>query len=360
MSTPLRALIVEDSADDAELLARELRRSGYDVTFERAFDSDSLDRALTAGPWDIVFSDHSMPKFGSGAALQMVRGRDADVPFVIVSGTMGEDVAVDAMRAVANDYLVKGRLARLPAVVDRELRQTAARTARRSLDRAFAALKDVASAIGGLPEPSAVAELAARHAREFAQADGSAVYAWDAGSQLLRALSIEGIPEGQRAYVLRSGEGVVGSAFARHELVVVDDYARWPKAAAISRSFVKSAMAVPMLVGDRAIGGVVVISSTARTFSEEQRQLLSLLASEVAPTLEVGRLFSESERQRVEAEALTEAARIVAAGALAHDGLASILTAARRVVSTSAAGLFVPISGDRMQLVAAIGSFRDA
>ncbi|HEV8672356.1 MAG TPA: EAL domain-containing protein [Candidatus Limnocylindria bacterium] len=360
MSTSLRALIVEDSADDAELLARELRRSGYDVNYERAFDSDSLDSALSQGPWDIVFSDHSMPQFGSGAALQMVRGRDPDVPFVIVSGTMGEDVAVDAMRAGANDYLVKGRLARLPAVVDRELRQTAARAARRSLDRAFAALREVASAIGGLPEPGAVAELAVRHAREFAHADGCAVYGWDAGSQLLRALSIEGIPEGQRAYVLRSGEGAVGSAFVQHELVVVEDYTRWANAAAVSRNFVKSAMAAPLLVGDRAIGGIVVISETQRTFSEEQRQLLSLLASEVAPTLEVGRLFDESERQRVEAEALTEAARIVAAGALAHDGLASILTAAQRVVSTTAAGLFVPVKGGRMELVSAIGRFRDA
>jgi diguanylate cyclase (GGDEF)-like protein len=360
LSIALRALIVEDSADDAELLARELRRAGYDVTYTRAFDSDTLDHALAQAPWDIVFSDHSMPQFGSGAALQMVRGRDADVPFVIVSGTMGEDVAVDAMRAGANDYLVKGRLARLPAVVDRELRQTAARAARRSLDRAFAALRDVASAIGGLPEPRAVAELAARHARDFAQADGSAVYAWDAGSQLLRALSIEGIPEGQRAYVLRSGEGVVGSAFERRSLVVVDDYAGWPSAAVISRSFVKSAMAAPLLVGDRAIGGVVVISSTTRVFSEEQRQLLSLLASEVAPTLEVGRLFAESERQRIEAEALTEAAQIVAEGALAHDGLATILKAARRVVSTSASGLFVPIGGERVELVASIGTFRDA
>lgn len=360
MSTPLRALIVEDSADDAELLARELRRSGYDVKYERAFDGDSLDDALAHGPWDIVFSDHSMPHFGSGAALQMVRGRDADVPFVIVSGTMGEDVAVDAMRAGANDYLVKGRLARLPAVVDRELRQTAARVARRSLDRAFAALREVASAIGGLPEPGVVAELAVRHAREFARADGSAVYVWDAGSQLLRALSIEGIPEGQRAGVLRSGEGAVGSAFVRQELVVVEDYARWPSAAAASRSFVKSAMAAPLLVGDRAIGGIAVISATQRTFSEEQRQLLSLLASEVAPTLEVGRLFLESERQRLEAEALTEAARIVAAGALAHDGLTSILAAAQRVVSTSAAGLFVPVKGGRMELVAAIGRFREA
>ena len=101
---------------------------------------------------------------------------------------MGEDVAVDAMRAGANDYLVKGRLARLPAVVDRELRQSAARAARRSLERAFASLREVASAIGGLPEPRAVAELAAKRARDFAHASGSAVYAWDSGAQLLRAL----------------------------------------------------------------------------------------------------------------------------------------------------------------------------
>lgn len=360
MSTPLRALIVEDSADDAELLARELRRSGYDVSYERAFDSSSLDAALARGKWDIVFSDHSMPDFGSGAALQMVRGRDVDVPFVIVSGTMGEDVAVDAMRAGANDYLVKGRLARLPAVVDRELRQAAAREARRSLDRAFAALREVASAIGGLPESRAVAELAARHARELAHADGSAVYAWDAGSLVLRALSIEGIPAGQRAYVLRSGEGVAGSAFVQHQIVAVEDYGRWQNASAIARGFVKSALAAPLLVRDRAIGAIVVVSQTRRTFTEEQQQLLALLASEVAPTLEVGRLFDESERQRREAEALTEAAAIVAAGALAHDGLTSILAAVERVVATSAAGLFVPVSDGRVELVAAIGRFRGA
>ena len=267
------------------------------------------------------------------------------------------------MRAGADDSLVlKDRLARLaPARVERELRQTAARTARRSLDRAFAALREVASAIGGFPEPRAVAELAARHAREFAHADGSAVYAWDPESQLLRALSIEGIPEGHRPHVLRSGEGVdrervrASRAGRSRRLRPLAE-----RRGRILARFVKSAMAAPLLVGDRAIGGVVVISETTRTFSEEERQLLSLLASEVAPTLEVGRLFDESERHRLEAEALTEAARIVAAGALAHDGLASILAAAQRVVSMSAAGLFMPLPGGRMELVAALGRFRGA
>jgi len=112
---PLRALIVEDSADDADLLARELRTAGYDLTYERVDDRAGLEVALASGIWDVVFSDHSMPSFGSQMALRMVRGRDPDVPFIILSGTMGEDIAVEAMRAGANDYLVKGKTRRLGA-----------------------------------------------------------------------------------------------------------------------------------------------------------------------------------------------------------------------------------------------------
>src|SRR5438552_19077984 len=127
------------------------------MMYERVHDSDMFAATLRKVPWYIVFSDHSMPQFGSGAALQMVRSRDADVPFLIVSGTMGEDVAVDAMRAGANDYFVKGKLARLPAVVDRELRQATAKSARRSLERTFRALRDVSGASGRLPDPRDVA-----------------------------------------------------------------------------------------------------------------------------------------------------------------------------------------------------------
>jgi diguanylate cyclase (GGDEF)-like protein len=359
VTTPLRAIIVEDSADDAELLVRELTRHGYEVRYERVDDANSLDRALQHGPWDIVLSDHSMPAFGSGAALQMVRRRDPDVPFLIVSGTMGEDVAVDAMRAGANDYLVKGRLARLPAVVDRELRQASARAARRSLDKTFHALRDVSSAIGRLPDPRALAGLAARHVRELLRVDAAVFHAWDPDAGVLRQVAVDGFAE-VPGFVVRPGEGVPGLAFERGILMVAEDedlVGRPPGA----RPDVQSVIAAPLIVGARVIGVIVALSLEHRVFSDDDRELIQLLASDVAPSFEAGRLFAEAERHRAEAEALAEAARIVAAGAVARDALRSILTAVQRVVPSSAAGLFGPVDdGARFSLLATSGRFASA
>jgi hypothetical protein len=130
VTTPLRVLIVEDSEDDALLLARELKRGGFDVAFELVETGDGLTTALGKGGWDVVFADFTMPKFRGTAALDMVRQRDADLPFIFVSGTIGEDVAVEAMKAGANDYVMKGNLKRLIPAVTRELRESAIRRER--------------------------------------------------------------------------------------------------------------------------------------------------------------------------------------------------------------------------------------
>jgi diguanylate cyclase (GGDEF)-like protein len=353
--TPLRALLIEDSADDAELLARELRDAGYDVTYERVDDRASLEVALARGTWDVVFSDHTMPGFGSQIALRMVRSRDPDIPFIIVSGTMGEEVAVEAMHAGANDYFIKGKTRRLAAVLDRELKQAAGRTARRELERAFAALRDVASAVGRLPEPGAVATLATRHARALLRADAAVLMAWDADAAVLRLLASDGPPEVPPTATARPGEGAAGLAFDRREPVFVEDYRSWVLAIPQQRAMIKSALAVPLLVGDRAIGALTVAALSPRHFSQDQIELLSLLASEIGPTLEAGRLFNEAERQQKEAQALAEAAAIVAAGSVARDPIHSILTALRGVVATEAAALATPESADTMRILDAVG-----
>ena len=102
---PLRLLIVEDSDEDAQLLLRELRRGGYEPQHTVVQSADALDQALDQGPWDLVVADYSMPGFSGTAALQRLRDRGLDVPFIFVSGTIGEDVAVAAMRSGAQDYL---------------------------------------------------------------------------------------------------------------------------------------------------------------------------------------------------------------------------------------------------------------
>ena len=136
---PLRVLIVEDSEDDAVLLVRELERGGYEVACERVETAAEMVEALAAREWDAVLSDFSMPSFSAPAALAILHASGRDLPFIIVSGTIGEDVAVAAMKAGAHDYLTKRSLARLVAAVERERREAAERKARHAAEASLRA-----------------------------------------------------------------------------------------------------------------------------------------------------------------------------------------------------------------------------
>jgi signal transduction histidine kinase len=133
MARPLAALLVEDVERDAMLLVRELQRGGFEPTWERVESSAAMAEALSRRRWDVVLSDYSLPSFSGPAALALVKERALDLPFVIVSGTVGEEVAVAAMRAGAHDFLAKGRLARLAPVIERELGEAALRAERRAM-----------------------------------------------------------------------------------------------------------------------------------------------------------------------------------------------------------------------------------
>ncbi|MBN1435708.1 MAG: response regulator [Sedimentisphaerales bacterium] len=122
MANPLRALIVEDNEDDALLIARRLRRGGYEVYYERVDSAAGMAEALKK-EWDIVISDYSMPGFDGLEALRLAQKLAGHLPFIIISGTIGEETAVAAMRAGAHDYLMKDALARLVPAVKREIRE---------------------------------------------------------------------------------------------------------------------------------------------------------------------------------------------------------------------------------------------
>lgn len=135
MAVPLRALIVEDSQNDCDLLLGMLSRGGYEVTHQRVCSAATLLAVLDEEPWDIVISDYSMPGFKGTDALAMIRKKGLDVPFVFLSGTIGEEIAVNAMRAGAQDYVIKGDAARLLPAIQRELREGEARRERKQMER---------------------------------------------------------------------------------------------------------------------------------------------------------------------------------------------------------------------------------
>src|SRR4051812_23483419 len=122
MATPLKVLLLEDRPADAKLVLHELQRGGYEPQWERV-DSEADFIARLDAPWDIILADYSLPQFDAASALKLVQQRNIDVPFIIVSGTIGEELAVEAMKNGAADYLLKDRLSRLGPAVAQALAQ---------------------------------------------------------------------------------------------------------------------------------------------------------------------------------------------------------------------------------------------
>jgi signal transduction histidine kinase len=134
----IRLLVVEDSELDYELLLRSLRRQSLEPESIRVEDAEGLRSALTERPWDAVISDHHLPRFSSTEALRIVRESGLNLPFIIVSGMIGEDAAVAAMQAGADDYLIKGRLARLGPALRNAMSAASARRDRGAARQALA------------------------------------------------------------------------------------------------------------------------------------------------------------------------------------------------------------------------------
>lgn len=176
MSKPLAVLVVEDSEDDTRLLERELRLGGYDVAWERVETAEAMRSALRARAWDLVIADYTLPTFSAPAALALLQESGLDLPFIIVSGTIGEKAAVEAMKAGAHDYLLKGSLQRLIPAIERELEQAAQRRARRRAEETQAQF----AAIVEFSDDAIVAKTL----------DGT-VTAWNAGAEGLYGFSAE-------------------------------------------------------------------------------------------------------------------------------------------------------------------------
>lgn len=149
---PLRVLLVEDSRDDADMLLLEMRQAGFGLTSKRVDTEPAMRKAMKDRKWDIVISDFNLPRFGAREALAVLREADPDIPFVIVSGCIDEEVAIALMKQGASDFVMKDRLARLAPVIERELQDATLRREHRRAQEALRAneklLKEITSSLG--------------------------------------------------------------------------------------------------------------------------------------------------------------------------------------------------------------------
>jgi PAS domain S-box-containing protein len=137
VKTPLNILVVEDSKDDAELLLRAVKQAGYEASYSLVQNAKAMAAELARKSWDMVISDYVIPGFGGLAALKVLQESGQEIPFIIVSGKIGEDVAVEALHSGANDYLLKDRLTRLGPAIDRALKEASQKRKRSQAEQAL-------------------------------------------------------------------------------------------------------------------------------------------------------------------------------------------------------------------------------
>lgn len=232
MSRPLHLLLVEDCDADAELIVAELRAHGYAPACQRVQTEPDFLAHLDSRPWEVIIADYRLPRFGAMRALEIVQGRRVDLPFIIVSGTIGEEVAVAAMKAGAHDYVMKGKLARLVPAVERELREAEVRRARARVEQEVRFQAHLLQAVG-----QAVLATDAAGRISYWNRAAEQLYGWPAGEAQGRELealvpaqeasaqsAAAADPEGRRNWsgerVLRRRDGSLLTALVTNAPVV--------------------------------------------------------------------------------------------------------------------------------------------
>ena len=218
MTSTLRVLIIDGSRHDASVVVRALTSAGYVVEHHRAWTAKALTAALRRETWDLAIADYSLPGLRGGAALRLLRRHGADMPFIFVSSTPGEDAAVDAMKAGADDYMRKGALKRLIPAVRRELREAAARREQRRQAQRVAHLA-YHDALTDLPNRTLLHDRLAQSIRA-ARRDETRV--------ALLVLDLDGFKEINDTYGHRAGDRVLQHVAARMRAALreVDTVAR--------------------------------------------------------------------------------------------------------------------------------------
>jgi signal transduction histidine kinase len=315
MSQPLHVLILEDQPDDAELVLRELRRAEFDPNWLRV-DTEAEYLARLDPRLDVILADYTLPQFNALRALGLLRDRGLDVPFIVVTGTIGEEAAAECIKQGATDYLLKDRLGRLGQAVARGLEDRRLRIQKQQADEALAlrtrqleAARAVTEEITRELDLSVVLNLITQRAVGLLGVGSGAVFLWDTATQRLIPKAWHGLGDWLPEMRLQLGEGVVGTVAQRREGMVVNDYPRSAHSLStvLARTSAAHALAEPLLYRDRLVGVIGIMSQDpGRPFVEHDRQLLTLFAAQAAIAIENARLYEELREAARQLEARVE------------------------------------------------------
>jgi putative nucleotidyltransferase with HDIG domain len=277
----LRILVIEDSEADARLLLREIQRGGYEVDSERVETAGAMQAALARQPWDLIICDFSLPSFSAPKALELLKKSNIDLPFIIVSGTIGEESAVNALKAGAHDFIIKGNFARLIPAIQRELNDAAVRRERRERERELEAIARVSSHLRTAKTFDEMLSRLLDQTISLVEAEAGSIWLYDPINEVI-ALKIQRgwndeyigssypLGEGIPGLVVQAGKAIVAREFHRDEHLTEENRSQIPPGI--------GGACVPLHTEDSVVGVMFIHVTLPRELTMGEIRILHALA----------------------------------------------------------------------------------
>jgi len=281
MGTYLRILLIEDSEDDARLVLREIQHGGYDVEFERVETADAMRAALARQVWDLIICDFSLPRFSAPNALELLKKSDHDLPFIIVSGTIGEESAVNALKAGAHDFIIKGNFARLIPAIQRELKEAEVRRERRERERELEAIVSVNTRLRTAKTLEEMLSHLLDQALKLVEAEAGSIWLYDSTGEMIDLKTQRGWNEEYIGSSYKLGEGIPGLVVKLGKGIVAREFRDDPQVTGENRNQIPKNIGgacVPLHAEDSIVGVMFINVTLPRELKKGEIRVINALA----------------------------------------------------------------------------------
>ena len=304
MPEALKLLLVEDSEDDALLLERILQSGDYDLKILRVETAEQLTKALESEPWDIVISDYSLPNFDGLSALGIVRKVEPELPFIMISGKVSEEFAVEVMKAGAQDFISKSHLSRLVPAIRRELLDARERLARKQAEREvnrqnrqLQVLHETALGLINRVNLQELLKTLVSQAADMGRTEHVSLHLLNAETQAMEFVFGKGLCTNQAGLRIVKGRHMVGQVWASGEVVVVENYQEHMERLDIAENaWIQSAITLPLKRGDTVVGVMgLLYADKRRHISTGEIELLKQVAQLASLAIDSVLLYEEAQ-----------------------------------------------------------------
>ena len=281
MSAYLRILLIEDSEDDASLLLREVQRGGYQIEWERVETAEAMQSALKRQTWDLIICDFSLPSFSAPNALALLKKTNIDLPFIIVSGTIGEESAVNALKAGAHDFIIKGNFARLMPAIERELSDAAIRRERRERERELEAIALVSSKLRTAKTFDEMLSRLLDQTLTLVGAEAGSIWLYDPANEVIELRFQRGWNEEYIGSSFKLGYGIPGLVAQLGHAIVAREFRQDERVTEESRRQIPPGVGgacVPLHTEDSIVGAMFINVTLPRELTAGEIRILNALA----------------------------------------------------------------------------------